>query len=344
MLVNHKYIEHKISMSRAALECLMCTRPQGRSLHILGMCSCSRFYSGQCFAGSLFQAAFSVNSRSGPISESKEHSDRHEMSTVSDSDTPGSDPQAADSAPEAPHPSIAGTAAQPQPGIEVQSVQSTSKDSVEAATGTLTTFSETASIHNFPSAASRIRSQEDVPADPAPQGMPDMLPQSSLAASAADPGLGADTLQTLARMPTPEMSTAAAMSALDMLLEEKDANEEELRKQSHVNPCETQPAMGLDTMASLARMATPDMSTAMLMEALDTRNMENRHGPESAAQALSAQGEHTQAQNHGQAKRPGRPSDEGTLGRPAPLDAIGVTGTSSWFAAISGMLRLWDYR
>ena len=85
--------------------------------------------------------------------------------------------------------------------------------------------------------------------------------------------MGIDTARSLARMSTPDMRTVDLMDALRTQRHDQETSDSP--QQGEVAP-ESPPAIGADTVAALARMDTPDMSTVALMGELDTKRFEER--------------------------------------------------------------------
>lgn len=281
---------------------------------------CCLYLQSWICAGALFQASRRLNVFPGPVSESKEHNVHEDLAAVSESEARepgGSNPPS--SIQEASCVSATDTALHLRPEMSPMSPAPADGHITE---GTSAKLHDRSASHilNFPSAASQICPNDDDNASGASQlRASDATQQGRFEAEVLQPNMGVDTLQTLARMPTPDMSTVAAMDALHTNAFTQDGPGSDTKAaKNHVDPAvtETLPAMGLNTVSSLERMATPDMSTAKLMEALDTQRMEDRFGPRPAAQASEQQDRVDGSHRHASHFRD-HPADEGDACAPA---------------------------
>lgn len=286
---------------------------------------CCSYLHSVIYAGSLFQARRRLNGIPGPVSESKEHNVHDDLAAVSESEVhEPSDSNPPSSIHTASHVSAADTIA--RLGRQMSTTSPRPADGHMAGATSDTVHGRTAShILDFPSAASQIRPNEDYCAGVSQQSASDANRQGSLLAEVLQPNMGVDTLQTLARMPTPDLSTVAAMDALSTNAIAQDAPRSVTKvegvKHADTAVTETMPVMGLNTMSSLERMPTPDMSTAMLMEALNTQRMEDRFGPRAAEQASDQQDHAGDGAHRKEQQFRGQPADQGDLRAPAQTNS-----------------------
>lgn len=104
------------------------------------------------------------------------------------------------------------------------------------------------------------------------------------------PGQSTNRIPQVSQGTISDMNTEKIMDGLNMFSfrqrEESSDDKAGDGKLPDLTTTATLPEMGQDTLASLARMPTPDMNTAVLMDALDTQKIEQRFGSKPAA-ALS---------------------------------------------------------